>query len=78
MKTTLITLIAAIALTQAVNARDWMWFHGDIGVNSPFSSSSSSEANTASTPHTAKPKALSKRPVTKSKSKSTGRRITAR
>ena len=78
MNTTLIVLIATIALTQAGNARDRMWFHGDIGVNSPFFASSNPAANTVSTPHATKPKAVSERPVTKSKAKSTSRRIAAR
>ena len=78
MKTTLIALIAAFALTQSVNREAGCGFKGDIGVNSPFFPSSKSAANTISRPHVTKPKAVSKRPVTKSKAKLTSHRIEAR
>ena len=78
MKTILITSIAAIALTHAAHAGDWTWFRGDIGIGaSPFVSSSSPTKN-VTTRVVTKPKAASNRSVAQSKSKSTGRRITAR
>lgn len=78
MKTILIISIAAIALTHAAHAKTWAWFHGDIGVDSPFFPSSNSAANTVSAPHAAKPKAVSKRGVVKSKTKATSHGIAAR
>jgi hypothetical protein len=36
MKTALIALIGAIALTHAAQGRDWALFRGDIGLDSPF------------------------------------------
>lgn len=78
MKTIIITIIAAFALTSAATAHTWAWFQGDIGVNSPFFPSSNSAANTVATSHATKPKAVSKRVVIKSKSKSTGHRIATR
>jgi hypothetical protein len=60
-----ITSIAAIVLTHAAQAKTWAWFHGDIGVNSPFFSSSNSAANTVSTSQTTKSKAIFERAVTK-------------
>jgi|GEM_PF-6077952 len=78
MKIILITSIAAIALTHAAHAKTWAWFHGDIGVNSPFFPSSNSAANTVSALHAAKPKAVSRQAVVKSKTKPTSHRIAAR
>jgi hypothetical protein len=40
MKTLFITLILTMELTDAVHAGGWAWFHGDIGLSSPFASSS--------------------------------------
>jgi hypothetical protein len=78
MKTVLITLIAAIALTHAADARDWAWFRGDIGIGaSPFVSSSSPTKN-VTTQVATKKKPASNRAVVGRKSKSTGHRITAR
>ncbi len=75
MKTILITSIAAIALTQAVNARDWAWFQGDIGVgSSPFVSSSPPTTKVAQT--VIKQKAAPKRVVARSKARSADQRIT--
>jgi hypothetical protein len=83
MKTPFITLIAAIALTHATYAGDWMWFHGDIGLDSPFTSSSSPVKNATIGAVTnrqvvTKPKAAADRPVAGLKSKSIRHRITAR
>lgn len=78
MKTILITIIAAFALTSAASAHSWAWFQGDIGVYSPFFPSSNSAANTASTSHATKPKGVSKRVATKNKSKSTSHLIASR
>jgi hypothetical protein len=83
MKTLLITSIAAIALTHAARAGDWTWFPGDIGLSSPFTSSSSAVNNATTGVVTkrkvvAKRKAAPNRSVAGSKSKSTGHRITAR
>jgi hypothetical protein len=47
MKTLFITLIATIALTHTPHAASWMWFHGDIGLSSPFAPSSSPANNAA-------------------------------
>jgi hypothetical protein len=78
MKIILTTFIAVFALTTAATAHTWMWFRGDIGVgSSPFVSSSSSTTTVAAQAVTKK-KAVQKRAVTKSKSKSADQRITAR
>jgi hypothetical protein len=77
MKTVLITLISAIAFTHAVHAKDWGWFHGDIGIVSPFVSSRS-PTNNVTIPVVTKRKAVSKPSLTGRKSDSTGHRITAR
>jgi hypothetical protein len=78
MKTIFITSIAVFALTSAATAHSWMWFQGDIGVaSSPFVSSSSSTTTVAAQAVTKK-KAVQKRAVTKSKSKSADHRITTR
>jgi len=60
MKTPFITLIATIALTHVAHAAAWMWFHGDIGLSSPFVSSSSL-ANDAATGVVPKRKAVTER-----------------
>jgi len=83
MKTLFITLIATIALTHAVHASDWMWFPGDIGVSSPFASSSSAPNNpttgtVSNRKVVTKPKAASNRSVAGRKFKSTHHRITTR
>lgn len=83
MKTLFITLTTTIALTHAALARDWMWFHGDIGLSSPFGSSSS-PANNPATRVVSKRKAIteqkaaSNRSVAKHKFKSTRRSVTSR
>jgi hypothetical protein len=84
MKKLFITLIAAIALTHAAHAGGWMWFHGDIGVSSPFTLSSSPTNNNTTAGAVSKRKVVTKqkgafnRSVARSKSKSTQHRITAR
>jgi hypothetical protein len=60
MKTLFITLTTTIALTHAAHAGGWMWFHGDIGLSSPFASSSSLP-NKAATGVVLKRKAVTKR-----------------
>jgi hypothetical protein len=40
MKAILIATLAAIAFTHAAGARTWTWFHGDIGIASPFAAPS--------------------------------------
>jgi hypothetical protein len=83
MKRLFITLIATIALTQAAHAGGWMWFHGDIGLSSPFASSSP-PANNATTELVPKWKAVTKqktasnRSVAGHKFKSTRHSITSR
>jgi hypothetical protein len=76
MKILLITLIAAIGLTHAVQARDWAWFHGDIGLSSPFVSSRQSAHSI--TPVVTRQKASPNRAGAGSKVKSLSHRITAR
>jgi hypothetical protein len=71
MKTIFITIIVVFALTSAATAHTWAWFQGDIGVYSPFFPSSNSAESNVSTSHATKPKAVSKRLVIRSKSKST-------
>jgi hypothetical protein len=79
MKTILITSIGVFALTSAAIAHTWTWFHGDIGITSPFVSSSSPAIDVTARAAT-KPKPVSKRVVaaTKSKPKHADKRITAR
>ncbi len=77
MKTILITSIAAIALTHAAHAGDFMWFRGDIGTASPFVSSSS-PTKTVTTRVVPKRKASSNRSVAGNKVKVTSDRITER
>jgi hypothetical protein len=60
MKTLFITLATTIALTHSAHAGGWMWFHGDIGLSSPFGSSSS-PPNNAATGVGPKRKAVTKR-----------------
>jgi hypothetical protein len=80
---TLFIAFATIALTRAAHAGDWMWFHGDIGLSSPFAPSSS-PANNAATRVVAKRKAVTEqkaaatRSVAGHKFKSTRRSITSR
>ena len=81
MKTLFLVTIAAIGLTLSSQARDWMWFHGDIGLGTPFASSSPSttKGTTRTGPEVAaKRTPASKRPVVKAKLKSTNHRVTAR
>jgi hypothetical protein len=78
MKTILVTLIAALALTHTAAAHTWMWFQGDIGVGSSPFVSSSWPANKVTAQTAAKQKAFSKRAVARTKSKSADKRITAR
>jgi hypothetical protein len=83
MKTLVIMLITAAALVPLADARDFMWFQGDIGVNaSPFVSLSSPTSNVTShvvTEHKVVTKriAASSGSVAKTKSKSTRQRLTA-
>jgi hypothetical protein len=83
MKTLFITLTTTIALTHAAPAGDWMWFHGDIGLSSPFGSSIS-PANNAAAGVASKWKAVSggkgysKRPVARHELKSRRHSITSR
>ena len=83
MKTIFITLMATIALTHAAHAHGWMWFHGDIGLSSPFSPSSFS-ANNAVTAAVPKRKAVTeqkagaKGSVAGHKFKSTRRSVASR
>jgi hypothetical protein len=83
MKTLFMTLTTTIALTYAAHASDWMWFHGDIGLSSPFGSSSP-PANNATTEVVPKRKAVTKqkaafnRSVAGNKFKSTRHSITSR
>jgi hypothetical protein len=67
MKTLSITLIATIWLTHAAHARGWTWFHGDIGLSSPFASSSS-PANNAATGVVPKRKAVTKQKAASNRS----------
>jgi hypothetical protein len=60
MKTLFITLATTMALTHAAHAGGWMWFHGDIGLSSPFGSSTS-PANNAATRVVPKWKAVTRR-----------------
>jgi hypothetical protein len=80
MKTLFIVSIAAIALIHSAHARDWMWFHGDIGLSSPFVSSPSTTKGTtgAARKVAAKRTPASNRPVVKAKLKSTDHRVSAR
>jgi hypothetical protein len=59
MKTLFITLIATMGLIDAAHAAGWAWFHGDIGLSSPFASSSP-PANNATTEVVFKRKAVTK------------------
>ena len=76
MKTVLITLTAAIALTYTANAKDWTWFHGDIGLSSPFVSTKP-PANKVANPVAIKRNAFSRSVLAGSKSKSTRQRVAA-
>ena len=81
MKTLFLVSIAAIALTHSAHAGGWMWFHGDIGLGSPFVSSSPSTTKDtirAAPKVAAKRTPASNRPVVKAKFKSTDRRVSAR
>jgi len=81
MKTLLTTLIAAMALTQAVQAHDWTWFHGDIGLSSPFVSSPQSTSGitrVVNKQNVNKQKSAPKRAIVGSKTKPLSHRITAR
>ena len=83
MKTLFITLTTTIALTHAAHASDWMWFHGDIGLSSPFGSPGS-PANNAATgvvptrKAVAEKKGAPNKSVARHKFKSTHRSITSR
>ena len=83
MKTLFITLTTTIALTHAAHASDWMWFHGDIGLSSPFGSSGW-PANNAATGVVPTQKAVAEKKgapnksVARHKFKSTHRSITSR
>jgi hypothetical protein len=81
MKILLLVLIAATAVTHSSQARDWMWFHGDMGLGSPFVASTPSETKhtTQTAPKVAaKRTPASRRAVVKRKSKSIDHRISAR
>jgi hypothetical protein len=81
MKTLFIVSIAAIALTHSAHARDWMWFHGDIGLSSPFVSLSGSttKGTIRAAPKVAEKRTpASNRPVVNAKLKSPDRRVSAR
>jgi hypothetical protein len=81
MKTLFLTLITSVALTDLAQARDWMWFHGDIGLGSPFLSSRTSKIKhtTQTAPQlSAKRTPSSKERIVKGKSKSTDHRVSAR
>jgi hypothetical protein len=80
MKNLFIVSIAAIALTHSAQAKGWMWFHGDIGLSSPFvSSPSTTKGTTRAAPKVAaKRTPASKRAVVKAKLKSTNHRVSAR
>jgi hypothetical protein len=83
MKSLFITIIATMWLTDAAHAGGWTWFHGDIGLSSPFGSSTPA-ANNAMTEVVPKRKALTEqkaaatRSVAGHKFKSTRRSITSR
>jgi hypothetical protein len=77
MKAVIVTSIAAIALTQAANARGGLWFR-DFGAGaSPFVMSSSPTISVKAQA-TTKQKPASHRAIARSKSKSAEKRITAR
>jgi hypothetical protein len=83
MKRVFITLTTTIALTHAAHASGWMWFHGDIGLSSPFVSSSlpANNATTGAVPErkvVTKQKAASKTSVAGHTFKSTRHSITSR
>jgi hypothetical protein len=80
MKTLFIVSIAAIALTHSAHAKGWMWFDGDIGLSSPFVSSSPSatKGTVRAAPKVAAKRTPAKRPVVKAKLKSTNHRVSAR
>jgi hypothetical protein len=77
MKTLIITCIAAMSLTHAAHARTWAWFHGDIGLASPFAAFSK-HATTVTRQSTTKSKAVQKRAFTKSKISSADKRMASR
>ena len=76
MKTILIASIAAIAFTHAANARTWAYFHGDIGIASPFVASGP-HGTTVTQQRTTKSKPVQKRPLAKAKT-SSGKRLASR
>ena len=82
MKTLFITSIVAIALTSNAIAKDWAWFHGDIGMASPFVSLGSPKNNVTKNNATkrtvAKSKTTARQSVVARKSKSARPRLTSR
>jgi hypothetical protein len=77
MKAILIATLAAIAFTHAAGARTWTWFHGDIGIASPFAAPSE-HRTTVTQQRTAKKKAVQKRALAKTKISSADKRIATR
>jgi hypothetical protein len=77
MKTMFITGIAAFALAHSAAAHTWTWFRGDIGLASPFVSSSPAKQQVASRAVT-KQSPVSNRAKAVAKPKPTDKRITAR
>jgi hypothetical protein len=78
MRTILIASVAAIAFTHAAYARTWAWLHGDIGMASPFVSSSSPATNVTARAASKRKPASKRALATKSKSQRTGKVIAAR
>jgi hypothetical protein len=67
MKSLFLTVIATMWLTDAAHAGGWTSFHGDIGLSSPFASSSP-PANNATTKVVPKRQAVTKQKATSNRS----------
>jgi hypothetical protein len=80
----LITLVAAVALTHAGNARDFAFFHGDIGLDASPVVSAAAPANKVTARAAAKRDVVAKRKsapkasVAITKPKAARERVTAR
>jgi hypothetical protein len=73
----ILTSIAAFALAHAAHAKTWAWFHEDIGIASPFVSSSSPAMN-VTTRAVTKPKLVAKHAVARTKNRPADQRVIAR